>query len=276
MPFLRVHEIDLYYEEHGDPDAPALVLAHGAGGNQLVWWQQVPDFARDYRVITFDHRGFGRTRDVAGGPGRRAFAADLHALLDHLDVDTFAMLAHSMGGRTATPFAMLFPGRIQALVLSGTLGGAITDRVRAIQAAHARRVAGRSLRERALSDATRARDPALAHLYLALNGLNPRRARTFLAPTPGLATWRGSATALLHRLGIPLLFLVGAGDEVVPAEAMAAAHAAIPGSRYVVIPDAGHSAYFEQPTAYNAAVRAFLTDAWTPASAVVSANAGRT
>ena len=82
MPYLRVHEIDLHYEEHGE--GPALVLAHGAGGNQLVSWQQVPEFARDYRVITFDHRAFGRSHDVERGPGRRAFPLDLHALLDHL------------------------------------------------------------------------------------------------------------------------------------------------------------------------------------------------
>ena len=44
------------------------------------------------------------------------------------------MIAHSMGGRTATPFAWQFPERIRALILSGTLGGAVNDEVRAIQA----------------------------------------------------------------------------------------------------------------------------------------------
>ena len=186
MPYLRVHEIDLYYEVHGE--GPPLVFAHGAGGNHLVWWQQVPEFARDYRVITFDHRAFGLSRDVPHGPGRRAFPLDLHALLDHLGVREFAIVAHSMGGRTATPFLWLFPDRMRALVLSGTIGGALTDEVRAIQAAHAEGVAGQSLRSRALRPGIDREDPRRAHLFHAISRLNPPRGRDFLAPSPGLGT----------------------------------------------------------------------------------------
>ncbi len=262
MPFLRVHEIDLYYEVHGD--GPALVLAHGAGGNHLVWWQQVPDFARDYRVITFDHRGFGRSHDVPHGPGRRAFPLDLHALLDHLRIDQFAIVAHSMGGRTATPFLWLFPGRLRALVLSGTTGGAVDDDIRALQAEHAGRVAGQSLRARSLRPTIDAEDPHRAHLFRAINRLNPPRPKTFLAPSPGLARWRGSTMPVIQRAQLPVLFLVGQHDMIVPPEAMRGAHEALPGSRYVEIPNAGHSAYFEQPQVYNAALRDFLASSWPP------------
>lgn len=275
VPYLHANEIDIYYEDHGDPAAPALVLAHGAGGNHFVWWQQVPPFAERYRVITFDHRAFGFTRDVPGGPGRRAFALDLHALLDHLDVERFAIVAHSMGGRTATPFAWQFPGRIQALVLSGTLGGAVTDDVRAIQEAHAQRVEGQTLRQRALADHTRTHRPDLAWLYQRLNALNPRRPRTFLAPSPGMSRWRGSSMPLLRRLGLPVCFVVGQHDMIVPSSAVRTAHEAMPGSRFVEIANAGHSAYFEQPQAYNRAVLGFLADVWPPRADRQTAAAGR-
>lgn len=263
MPYLRVHEIDLYYEEQGD--GPALIFAHGAGGNHLVWWQQVPEFARDYRVITFDHRGFGRSLDVAHGPGRRAFPLDLHALLGHLGVEEFAIVAHSMGGRTATPFLWLFPGRMRALVLSGTIGGALTDEVRSIQAAHAEGVAGQSLRSRSLRPEAEREDPARTHLFRAINRLNPPRSRRFLAPSPGLARWKGSTSPLIARAGVPTLFVVGARDMIVPATAMQAAHRGLPGSRFAEIENAGHSAYFEQPEAYNDALRAFLADVYPAA-----------
>ena len=263
MPYLRVHEIDLYYEVHGD--GPPLVFAHGAGGNHLVWWQQVPEFARDYRVITFDHRAFGLSPDVPHGPGRRAFPLDLHALLDHLGVREFAIVAHSMGGRTATPFLWLFPDRMRALVLSGTIGGALTDEVRAIQAAHAEGVAGQSLRSRALRPGIDREDPRRAHLFRAINRLNPPRGRDFLAPSPGLGRWTGSTTPLLARAGLPTLFVVGAHDMIVPAEAMRAAHRGLPGSRFAEIANAGHSAYFEQPEDYNRVLRDFLNDVYPPA-----------
>lgn len=262
MPFLRCNEIDLWYECHGPSDAPALVLAHGAGGNHLVWWQQAPVFAERYRVVTFDHRSFGLSRDVPGGPGRRAFPYDLHALLDHLGIDDFAMIAHSMGGRTATPFAMLFPGRIRALILSGTLAGLVNDEVRKIQARHYEEVRGQTLRQRALAPATERERPTLSWLYRRMNGWNPPRPRSFLAPTPGLATWRGSTMPMMRQMGMPLLFIVGEHDRIVPAAAMQASHRAMADSEYVAVPDAGHSVYFEQPHRFNAAVLDFLDRRW--------------
>lgn len=270
MPFLHANEIDLYYEVHGE--GPALVLGHGAGGNHLVWWQQVPHFAQHHRVITYDHRGFGLSHDVPGGPGRRAFPLDLHALLDHLAVDQFAMVAHSMAGRTVTPFIRLFPNRVRALVLSGTLGGAVNDDVRAIQAAHAKTVAGQTLRQRSLAPATEIARADLAYLYRSLNRLNPKRSKQFLAPQPGLLSWRGSSMPLLQTAGIPLLFMVGEHDMIVPPAALRAAHEAMPDSTFVEIADAGHSVYFEQPEAFNRAVDAFLREAWPNASVTSNAD----
>ena len=76
---------NLYYEVTGS--GPALLFAHGLGGNHLSWWQQVPVFAERYRCITADQRGFGQSPDVAGGPGPDALAPDALALLDHLGIE---------------------------------------------------------------------------------------------------------------------------------------------------------------------------------------------
>jgi 3-oxoadipate enol-lactonase len=58
MPKAQVNGIELYYEVHGD--GPAIVFAHGAGGNHLSWWQQVPVSASKYRCITAADRGRAR------------------------------------------------------------------------------------------------------------------------------------------------------------------------------------------------------------------------
>ena len=92
MPHLALADgFRLYYEVHGPAlDAPGaatpVLLAHGAGGNSMSWWNQVPALADRFPVITFDHRGFGRSHDMEDGPGRIAFGPDVIALLDHLDV----------------------------------------------------------------------------------------------------------------------------------------------------------------------------------------------
>ena len=67
---------------------------------------------------------------------------------------------------------------------------------------------------------------------------------------------------ILESTGIPLLFLVGEYDMIVPSQAMRTAHEAMPGSQFAEIPTAGHSAYFEQPEAYNAVVLDFLGETY--------------
>ena len=58
MPTVKAQHAKIYYEACGPENAPALVFAHGRGGNASCWWQQVPHFSERYRVIVFDHRGF--------------------------------------------------------------------------------------------------------------------------------------------------------------------------------------------------------------------------
>ena len=256
MPFAPINGIDLYYETHGK--GPALVFAHGAGGNHLSWWQQIPFFARRFRCITFDHRAFGLSRDGEGEAqmGRRMFHEDLRALLDLLDIDECRIVAQSMGGRTAVGFALRNPGRCRAMVLAGTTGGAVDDEIRAMQDAHRDSEIGRmTLAQRAISPALKERAEHLAFLYRSIARLNPPRPKDFLAPIPG---YKGSSAQRLSEAEFPVMFLVGRYDTVVPPEVIEGCHRATPGSKFVVIEDSGHSTYFEQPDAFNAAVMEFL------------------
>jgi len=68
MPFMVKDGFRLYYEDTGG-NAPALLFLHGAGGNHLSWWQQVPVFAEEYRCVTVDQRGFGFNTGAATSVG---------------------------------------------------------------------------------------------------------------------------------------------------------------------------------------------------------------
>ena len=249
----------LYFERHGD--GPVVLFAHGAGGNAMSWWQQVPAFVDRYTAVTFDHRAFGRSADIEAGPGRTAFGADAVALLDHLEVRRVHVVAHSMGGRTAMALLRLVPERIAALTFSGTNAGCVDDRLRArkIELAEAGVTAG-SLLSRALAADFHEREPALAHLYRQVRSINPPRPRGFLDPTPEMRNWRGSTAERIVASGLPVLWMVGENDRVVPADLVRISHELTPGSRYVEVAGAGHSAYFEAAASWNAAVRGFIDD----------------
>ncbi len=273
MPYLELEAgFRLYYEAHGE--GPAVLFAHGAGGNAISWWQQVPAFRDRYRVITFDHRAFGRSADIEGGPGRTAFGADAVALLDHLEVTSVHVVAHSMGARTAMALMRHDEGRIRSLTLSGSNAGCVDDRLRARKAElEAAGVLSGSLLSRALAADFAERAPELAHLYRQVRAVNPPRPADFLAPSPEMRNYRGSTAGRINDSGVPVLWVVGEHDRVVPAELVRISHELTPASGYVEITGAGHSAYFERAEAWNAAVRSFL-DAVEEGLAATTADGG--
>jgi 3-oxoadipate enol-lactonase len=253
VPRAGINGIDLYYELHGD--GPAILFAHGAGGNHLSWWQQVAHFQSQYRCVTFDHRAFGLSAD-ATGDGRSLFARDAIALLDHIGLERVFVVAQSMGGRTAAGLVRTAPTRVRGLVLAGTLGGAVDEQTERVMQAHrASLPRGSTLLDRALGEQTRRERPDLVFLYYSIARLNPPRPRDFLAPRTG---YRGSMAGMYVESKIPILFVAGEDDNIVPSAAMELAHRLVPGSSFVEVPGAGHSAYFEQAQRFNEIVDAFL------------------
>jgi 3-oxoadipate enol-lactonase len=112
-------DASIYFEVTGS--GPALVFAHGLGGNHMSWWQQVPFFAGRYTCVTFAHRGFAPS--LTDNPDPAEFAGDLAALVKHLGVERAALVAQSMGGWTCLDFAIHYPRRVSALVMAATQRG---------------------------------------------------------------------------------------------------------------------------------------------------------
>lgn len=261
MTYLELDDgFRLYYERHGE--GPAVVFAHGAGGNGMSWWQQVRAFADRYTVVTFDHRAFGRSPDIEDGPGRAAFGPDAVALLDELGLDSVHFVAHSMGARTAMGILRHDPHRFRSFVCSGSNAGCVDDRLRARKdELAAEGITAGSLLSRAVAADFAEREPHLHHLYHQVRSVNPSRPKDFLAPPPEMRNYRGSTRDRIIECGMPVLWIVGEQDRVVPAELVRLSHELTPESRFHVVPDAGHSAYFERADIWNAAVRAFIDEA---------------
>ncbi|HKT00366.1 MAG TPA: alpha/beta fold hydrolase [Rugosimonospora sp.] len=116
----------VHYHDAGSPDAPPVVLLHGGGPGASAWSNfgtNVPVLAKHFRVLAVDQPGYGGTDT---GPVRDHYfthAADaVAALLDHLGIARVHLVGNSLGGGTATRFALRFPDRADRLVLMGPGG----------------------------------------------------------------------------------------------------------------------------------------------------------
>jgi non-heme chloroperoxidase len=96
-------EIEIYYTDHGA--GQPVVLIHGYPLSGRAWDKQVPALLQaGYRVITYDRRGFGQSSKPATGYDYDTFAADLHTLLEHLDLRDAVLVGHSMGTGEVTRY----------------------------------------------------------------------------------------------------------------------------------------------------------------------------
>jgi len=252
MPHVISGHSKLYYELRGE--GPAVVLAHGVGGNHASWFNQVPSFAQHYTTITIDHRAFGNSEDVEG-IGQAGYLDDLLRLLDALQLETVSLIGQSMGGATCAAFACRYPGRVRALVHADSLAGVT------LSEPHATTLASTNARTRELSQLERVlgpgicrEDPEHAFLYLQIASFNSVTLKSVKGRAP---LW--SPRELAHT-GIPVLFVAGEQDVICPPALIAVMHRDVPGSRLQVIPGAGHSAYFEAPRAFNQHVLKFLAE----------------
>jgi 3-oxoadipate enol-lactonase len=255
---------NLYYEVSGS--GPALLFAHGLGGNHLSWWQQVAHFAPRYTCVSFAHRGFAPSDAVPGGPDAADYADDLAALIDHLEFPDVRLVGQSMGGWTVLDYAIAHPAKVKALVLSstsGTLdrrgcdpsGGAQYDSW--LKDAEAKITSGVAKGIHPAMGAPAAeRSPALHLLYRSIDDMAgiPDKEKV----RAGLRRAAGRTLPELTEFNVPTLLIAGGEDVVFPPFLSSAIAAALPCGEAHLIPHAGHSPYFEQAATFNALVDAFL------------------
>ena len=244
----------IYWESSGSAstDERPLVLCHGAGGNHSVWFRQVPHFATHRRVITWDQRGFGRStaRHAPNHPERAA--ADLRALLDHLDVERCDLVGQSMGGWAVLGAALAEPSRVAHLVLADTPGGIDCPEVRGAIASLLEGPAPLAVPDAlgvhpALGEPFCSKQVDEAYLYQMLGGFGEP---DLAAVAPGLLSHWVPAEALA-AFATPTLLIVGALDPLFPPAALEAASRCLPDARVAVVERCGHSPYFEDPPTWN-------------------------
>jgi 3-oxoadipate enol-lactonase len=248
---LRRHGAEIHYEVYGS--GPALVFAHGLGGNHLSWWQQVAHFAPTHSCVVFAHRGFPPS---TGNAAPEAYADDLSALIRELKLEQVALVAQSMGGWTCLEYALREPQKVRALVMASTSGTLDFAQLKNAEVDEWSRQAPAKLAElqkRAIHPAGGERmareQPALAQLYGQISELASAQFREEVRRK--IREQRSRSPELLRQLPMPVLFITGDEDWVFPPAAGPALAKLAPKGSAVRVPAAGHSVYFERAAQFN-------------------------
>lgn len=107
--------LHLACQESGEGDT-ALLFLHGWCGNHEYWKHQVDQFAGEYRIVTLDQAGHGRSGKIRTDWTMTALAADVQSVVDALKLQRVILIGHSMGGPVSLAAAPLLPGRVVAII----------------------------------------------------------------------------------------------------------------------------------------------------------------
>lgn len=267
MPTVHTNGIGTYYERRGA--GPPVVFVHAGVLDHHTWEPQVDALAPEYETVVYDLRGHGRTGGSDRSPYSAAlFAADLAALLDALDLERPVIVGHSLGGLVAQTFAATHPDRVRGLVLADTYSPRILSRTEWFLRRVALpgivlpvRLVGIERIERLNVRVAERVAPGSGGDYDRIAALRDR------GPTMSTAEFGKVMTAYgrfhesdidLRDVAAPTLVLYGERDLPFVVRQAAELAARIPDATVEVVPDAGHAANLDNPTAYTDALRRFL------------------
>jgi pimeloyl-ACP methyl ester carboxylesterase len=269
MPRVAVNGIGIYYEEAGQ--GTPLVFVHEFAGEARSWHLQVRFFARRYRTIAFNARGYPPS-DIPteqAAYSQEQAAEDIRGLLDALGIARAHVCGLSMGGYATLHFGLRHPDRALSLVVAGCGYGSVS----ADRAQFQRDVAATA--ERFLKEpmANMADVYCQGPMRVQFRDKDPKGWQEFYdmfaaqsaighgLTMRGVQLTRPSVYELegaLERLDVPTLIVTGDEDEPC-LEPGIFLKRKIPTSGLVVIPKAGHTINLEEPEAFNRAVLDFLT-----------------
>ncbi|TMK53707.1 MAG: alpha/beta fold hydrolase [Actinobacteria bacterium] len=250
--------MELAYEERGS--GPVLLFIHGFPFDRTMWVAQLAGLAKIRTAVAVDLRGHGLSDVMSGGDfSMDLFADDVAKTLDAIGADKADIVGLSMGGYVLFSFWRRHPERARSLIFIDTKAEADADEAKA----------GRE--KTAETAASQGMQPIYETLASKVVGSSPsvevqdKLKEMMLGTAPEVAAAdalamrdRADSTADLPNITVPVLWLHGEEDALMPIEGARASAAKVPGAKFVSIPKGGHVSPMENPEAVNAAIQEFL------------------
>jgi pimeloyl-ACP methyl ester carboxylesterase len=241
---IELGDISMYFEAHGAGEA--LILLHGGFGSADIWANQIPVFSEYYYVIAPDSRAQGRTTDSDALISYHLMAEDMIRLMDYLGISSAYIVGWSDGGDIGIDLAIHHPERVKKLVAFGAnispdgYQDSFLNYVRNATIEDIKLMVGNKYLEMM---------PDSARLAIILEKI-----RTLYLTEPNFTLKE------LAAITAPTLILDGQNETVIRLDQPLKIAESIPGAQLVILPNAGHNAVTENPSAWNNAVLDFLKD----------------
>jgi sigma-B regulation protein RsbQ len=254
---------------HGTPDGRPMVFAHGFGCDQAMWRFVWPAFADEYRIVLFDHVGYGGS-DAAAFDKRRystlaGYAADVNAICEELDLEDVVFVGHSVSAMIGVLAAAARPDRYGRLVLvapsprylddEGYVGGFSREDIDGLLDSLESNYLGWSSAMAPVIMGNADRPELGEELTNSFCRTDPEIASTFAR-----ATFLSDNRQDLERVSVPSVVLQCSDDAIAPQVVGEYVHERLPDSRFVLLDATGHCPNLSAPQETVAAIRAFLTE----------------
>ncbi|WXG42374.1 MAG: alpha/beta hydrolase [Candidatus Freyarchaeum deiterrae] len=242
MPTMKIKDLEIYYEIHGEENKIPLVLIMGLGSDARLWVLQIPEFSKKYRVIAFDNRDSGRTSKTEISYTIDTMAADTYNLLNKLGLEKSHILGFSMGGMIAQSFALNYPEKVRSLILCSTIP-------RGPKGLGVMKMWNELIETITLQAKNPIVEQLTKYFYLQLPKEFYRQCE---------AIEKFDVTERLNEIKAPTLVLAGDRDNVVPIWSAREMASKIPDAEFKVLWGSGHANFLEKWWAFNKAVLDFL------------------
>ena len=262
MPQIKVNDVELFYEEKGS-GSEVMLFSHGYLMDHTMYDGQIEAFQEQFRCITYDHRGHGRSEAVTSSYDLDAIVNDAIALIEALDIAPVHFIGMSTGGFVGMRIALRRPELLKSLVLIDTSANA-EDKdklkqynllLKTVNLVGWRLVIGRVMPilfyEVFLKDSQRQ-----AEVKKWRNIITGHDTKAVTAFAHAIFS-RGSVVDQLKEIRTPTVVIVGKHDAATPTSYAQTMADRIHDTRMRVIPDSGHSSPVEKPRVVAEAMRAF-------------------
>jgi pimeloyl-ACP methyl ester carboxylesterase len=258
---VNLSDTKLFVEQAGR--GQPLLLIHGFPFNHEMWRPQIETLAGNSKIIAPDLRGHGQSPPTPGPYSMDMLADDCASVLEKLGVQQpVTVCGLSMGGYVSFAFFRRYPQLVAGLILVATRSGADAEEAKKNRdiAAEKVRTEGtqpviESMLPIAMSPTTYQKQTDLVQQVEGI--MQKTTPEGLISALMGMKS-RPDSTPTLDKITVPTLILHGADDQIIPTSEAEAMHAAIQGSQFIIVPDAGHLPNLEQPQIFNQAVDGFL------------------